>query len=338
MAKKKQKIIRLNDYRGDSLKRPKVYVSRIIPKTGMNILEENCDVTVNEKDEQLSKPELIDNLKDKDGALVMLSDKIDRELIEACPDLKAVSNLAVGYNNIDVEAAKEAGIIATNVPEVLTEATAELTWALLMAVARRVVEADKFLRAGKFKGWGPQLLMGNDIYGKKLGIIGFGDIGQAVARKAAGFDMEVFYNKRNRLSIATEKKLGVEYKDIPKLLAESDYITINAPLNPESYHLISTEELQIMKETAYIINTGRGPIIDEKAMVEALKEGIIAGAALDVFENEPEIEPGLLELDNVVLTPHIGSASREARYELAEKAASDLVAALKGGKVENPVT
>ena len=304
----------------------------------MNILKENCEVTVNEEDEQLSKRELIEKLKDKDGALVMLSDKIDRELIEACPSLKAVSNLAVGYNNIDVEAAREAGIVATNVPEVLTEATAELTWTLLMAVARRVVEADKYLRAGKFKGWGPKLLMGNDIYGKKLGIIGFGDIGQAVARKAAGFDMEIAYNKRTRLSMTTEKRLGVEYKNIPQLLAESDYITINAPLNPESYHLIGTEELQIMKETAYIINTGRGPIIDEEALVEALEEGVIAGAALDVFENEPEIEPGLLELDNVVLTPHIGSASKEARFELAEKAASDLVAALTGGEVENPVT
>lgn len=304
----------------------------------MTILEESCDVTVNEKDEQLSKAELIKNLQDKDGALVMLSDKIDRELIEACPNLKAVSNLAVGYNNIDVEAAKEADIIATNVPEVLTEATAELTWALLMAIARRIVEADKFLRAGKFNSWGPKLLMGNDIYGKNLGIIGFGDIGQAVARKAAGFDMEIAYNKRNKLSIATEKRLGVKYKNLPQLLAESDYITINAPLNSETYHMIGTEELEIMKETAYIINTGRGPIIDEKALVEALKEGVIAGAALDVFENEPEVEPGLLELDNVVLTPHIGSASREARYELAEKAASDLVAALTGGEVENPVT
>ncbi len=304
----------------------------------MTILEESCDVTVNEKDEQLSKAELIKNLQDKDGALVMLSDKIDRELIESCPNLKAVSNLAVGYNNIDVEAAKEADIIATNVPEVLTEATAELTWALLMAIARRIVEADKFLRAGKFNSWGPKLLMGNDIYGKNLGIIGFGDIGQAVARKAAGFDMEIAYNKRNKLSIATEKRLGVKYKNLPQLLAESDFITINAPLNSETYHMIGTEELEIMKETAYIINTGRGPIIDEKALVEALKEGVIAGAALDVFENEPEVEPGLLELDNVVLTPHIGSASREARYELAEKAASDLVAALTGGEVENPVT
>ena len=320
------------------MSKPKVYVSRVIPKTGMNILEDSCDVTVNEKDEQLSKDKLIENLKDKDGALVMLSDEIDRELIEACPNLKAVSNLAVGYNNIDVEAAKEAGIIATNVPEVLTEATAELTWALLMAVARRVVEADKFLRSGKFDDWRPMLLMGNDIYGKKLGIIGFGDIGQAVARKAAGFDMEIAYNKRNKLSIATEKRLGVEYKNIPQLLAESDYITINAPLNSETYHMIGTEELQIMKETAYIINTGRGPIIDEKALVEALKNGVIAGAALDVFENEPEVESGLLELDNVILTPHIGSASKEARYELAEKAASDLVAALTGGEVENPVT
>jgi len=320
------------------LSKPEVYVSRVIPETGLNILEEKCDVTVNEEDKQLSKSELIDNLKGKDGALVMLSDEIDRELIEACPDLKAVSNLAVGYNNIDVQAAKEAGIIATNVPGVLTEATAELTWALLMAVARRVVEADKFLRAGKFKSWGPKLLMGNDIYGKKLGIIGFGDIGQAVARKAAGFNMEIFYNKRNRLSIPAEKRLGVEYKKLPQLLAESDYITVNAPLNSDTYHLIGTEELQIMKETAYIINTGRGPIIDEKALVKALRENVIAGAGLDVFENEPDVEPGLLELDNVVLTPHIGSASKEARYELAEKAASDLVAALTGGEVENPVT
>ncbi|WP_270454159.1 2-hydroxyacid dehydrogenase [Halonatronomonas betaini] len=320
------------------MSKPEVYVSRVIPETGLNILEEKCDVTVNEEDKQLSKSELIDNLKGKDGALVMLSDEIDRELIEACPDLKAVSNLAVGYNNIDVQAAKEAGIIATNVPGVLTEATAELTWALLMAVARRVVEADKFLRAGKFKSWGPKLLMGNDIYGKKLGIIGFGDIGQAVARKAAGFNMEIFYNKRNRLSIPAEKRLGVEYKKLPQLLAESDYITVNAPLNSDTYHLIGTEELQIMKETAYIINTGRGPIIDEKALVKALRENVIAGAGLDVFENEPDVEPGLLELDNVVLTPHIGSASKEARYELAEKAASDLVAALTGGEVENPVT
>lgn len=318
--------------------KPEVFVSRVIPETGMKILEKHCRVTVNEADEPLTKAELIQKLQGKDGALVMLSDQIDRELIEACPQLKAVSNLAVGYNNIDVEAARNAGIIATNVPEVLTEATADHTWALLLAVGRRIVEADEYLRAGKFSSWGPKLLLGRDIYGKTLGIIGFGDIGKAVGKRAKGFDMEVLYNKRQPLSLTKEQELGVSHRELEDLLTESDYISINAPLNEGTYHLIGIEELSLMKETAYLINTGRGPIIDEKALVEALKAGEIAGAGLDVFENEPEVEPALLEMDNVVLTPHIGSASREARYELAEIAASDLVAALTDGEVKNPVT
>ncbi|MGM0420354.1 MAG: 2-hydroxyacid dehydrogenase [Bacillota bacterium] len=318
--------------------KPEVFVSRVIPETGMKILEEHCRVTVNEADEPLTKAELIQKLQGKDGALVMLSDQIDRELIAACPQLKAVSNLAVGYNNIDVEAARKAGITATNVPEVLTEATADLTWALLMAVGRRIVEADEYLRAGKFSSWGPKLLLGRDIYGKTLGIIGFGDIGKAVGKRAKGFDMEVLYNKRQPLSLTKEQELGVSYRELEDLLIESDYISINAPLNEGTYHLIGTEELSLMKESAYLINTGRGPIIDEKALVEALKAGEIAGAGLDVFENEPDVEPGLLDMDNVVLTPHIGSASREARYELAEIAAADLIAALTDGEVKNPVT
>lgn len=294
-------------------------------------------MTVNRNSRSLGREELINNIKGIDGLVSMLSDPIDGGVIKSNPDLKVVANYAVGYNNIDVEAATRQGVAVTNTPGVLTEATADLTWALLMAVARRIIESDQFVRQGQFKGWGPRLMLGSDVYGKTLGIIGFGRIGQAVARRARGFNMEILYNKRTRLSRDREEKLGVQYAEVDELLKRADYISINAPLNKSTYHLVGLQEFELMKNTAIVINTGRGPIIDESALVEALKEGKIAGAGLDVYEEEPEVHPGLMELDNVVLTPHTGSGTIETRDKMAVMVAEDVIAVLKGKRPANLV-
>jgi len=311
-------------------KKPRVLVTRLIPKEGLSILEEICQVKVSDYDGVLPREILLREVKGVDGILCLLTDNIDREVMEAAgQNLRVISNYAVGYDNIDVKEATRRRIMVTNTPGVLTETTADLTWALLMAVARRVVEGDKFIREGKFRGWEPLLLLGNDVWGATLGIIGLGRIGQAVAQRARGFNMRIIYFNHHRME-DKEKELGVTYYPFLELLAQSDFVSLHIPLTSETYHLIGEEELKLMKRESYLINTSRGPVIDEKALVRALKEGWIRGAALDVFEREPQIEPELLELERVVLTPHLGSASYATRTQMAILEARSLVLALQG--------
>ena len=310
--------------------KPKVLITRKIPEEGIKIIMEHCVTEVSELDGVLPREVLLEKVKGKDGILCLLTDTIDREVMEAVgPNLKVIANYAVGFDNIDVEEATRRGIMVTNTPGVLTETTADLTWALMMSIARRIVEGDKFVRAGKFRGWEPMLLLGTDVYGSTLGIIGFGRIGQAMARRASGFNMKVIYFDMQRAPSQIENELKAFFRTLPELLREADFVTIHVPLTSETHHLIGEQELKMMKKEAYLINSARGPIVDEKALAQALKENWIRGAALDVFEREPEVEPELLELDNVVLTPHLGSASYATRTKMAIMAANNLVRALK---------
>jgi glyoxylate reductase len=310
--------------------RPKVFVTRRIPEPGLAMLREKCDIEVNPEDRVLTKAEIIEGIKDKDALLCLLTDTIDGELMDANLNLKVISNYAVGFNNIDVDAATQRGIPITNTPGVLTETTADFAWTLLMATARRIVEGDKFTRAGKYKGWGPMLLLGCDVYGKTLGIVGMGRIGQAMARRAIGFDMKVIYFDEYRLSQDKEKELGVEYMSFEEVIKTADFVSIHVPLMDSTHHLFKKEEFEMMKENAILINSARGPIVDEKALVEALKNKTIAGAGLDVYEDEPLLASGLAELDNAVLAPHIASATVETRTKMATMAAANVLAALEG--------
>ncbi|MGB9789487.1 MAG: glyoxylate reductase [Thermotoga caldifontis] len=313
------------------MKRFKVFVTRQILPEGLNMLKEKFDVEVSDYDGVIPRDVLLKKVRGVDALLCLLTDNIDAEVMDAAgPNLKIIANYAVGYNNIDVEEATKRGIMVTNTPGVLTETTADFAWALLMAIARRVVEADKFVRAGKFRGWEPMLFLGNDVYGTTLGVVGFGRIGQAVARRALGFNMRVLYYDSKRVPEEIEKELKATFVDLPTLLKESDFVTLHVPLTKETYHLIGEKELKMMKKEAYLINTARGPVVDEKALVKALKEGWIKGAALDVFENEPEIEPELLTLDNVVLAPHIASGSYATRSKMSIMVAENIIKALNG--------
>ncbi len=305
----------------------RIFLTRRLPEEGMKLLESH-EMEVYEGDAPPSKEEIIDGVRGKDVLICLLTDKIDAEVMDASPRLKIIANYAVGVDNIDIEEATRRGIVVTNTPGVLTETVADLTWALMLAIARRIVEGDEFTRAGKFKGWAPLLMLGGDIHGKTLGIIGAGRIGQAVARRARGFDMKVLYYSRERKE--EMEKMGAKYVDIHTLLRESDFVSLHVPLTPETYHMIGERELREMKSSAYLINTARGKCIDERALVRALKEGWIRGAALDVFENEPEITPELKELKNVIITPHIGSASYETRSRMAVMVAENVLAALEG--------
>lgn len=313
------------------VRRPKVYVTREIPERGLKKIIERFDVEVWPEYDPPPKQVIIERARDADALVTLLTDKIDAEVFNAAQKLKIVAQMAVGYDNIDVEEATRRGIYVTNTPGVLTETTADLAWALLMAIARRIVEADKYVREGKWKvAWHPMMLLGRDVYGATLGIIGAGRIGSAVARRAKGFDMRILYYDIVRRP-ELEKELGAEYVDLDTLLKESDFITIHVPLTKETYHMIDAEKLKLVKKTAYIINTSRGPVIDEEALYKALKEGKIAGAALDVFEKEPiSMDNPLLRLDNVVLTPHIGSASYETRSKMADMVAENLIAFFEG--------
>lgn len=279
-----------------------------------------------------SKQELVSRLKDGNynALYCMLTNKIDGEVLDAAPGLKVVANMAVGYNNIDVDEATRRGVAVTNTPGVLTDTTADFAWTLLMSAARRVVEADRFLRAGRFHGWGPLMMVGQDVHGKTLGIVGFGRIGRAVAKRATGFDMQVLYYDRTPADPDTEKALNARAVSLDELLRESDYVSLHTDYNPETHHLIGAPELASMKQTAYLINTARGPIVDEAALADALKSRRIAGAALDVFEKEPQVNPEMLKLDNAVLVPHIASASLETRTAMALMAADNIIAALAG--------
>lgn len=310
--------------------RPVVFVTRRIPEPGLDLLRTACDVVVNEEDRVLSKAEIIEGVKGKDALLCLLTDEIDAEVLDSNPGLKVVADYAVGYNNIDVEAATRRKIPVTNTPGVLTETTADFAWALLMSAARRVVESDRFTRAGLFKGWAPMLFLGCDVYAKTLGIVGFGRIGEAVSRRALGFSMEVLYYDDRRRDPDEEERLGVSYVPFAELLRRSDFISIHVPLLDSTRHMFGEAEFRAMKKTAILINTSRGPVIDERALVAALKAMQIAGAGLDVYEDEPRLEPGLAELDNVVLAPHIASATVETRTRMAVMAAENVLAAIRG--------
>ncbi len=315
----------------------KVYVTRRIPQKALDLLETECSLEVNPHDRVLSKKELLEAACDAEGLLCLLTDQVDAELLDQMPRLKIVANCAVGYDNIDVPACTARGVAVSNTPGVLTETTADMAWALLMAAARRVVEADRYVRDGKFKAWAPMLLLGQEVNHKVLGVIGMGRIGRAVARRAAGFNMAVVYHNASRITKEEERELGVEYRGLKDLLQEADYITLHVPLNDQTRHLIGAQELKLMKKTAYLVNTSRGAIIDEKALVRALRDNELAGAALDVYENEPDLAPGLDELDNVTLAPHTASATVQTRTKMAVMAAENLLAGLNEDKIPNLV-
>ena len=326
----------------------KIFITRKIPEAGIKKLAEKYEVKVSSPDRVLSKEELIAALKagKYDAVLCLLTDKIDADVFEAAgSQVKIFANFAVGFDNIDLDTAKERGIMIANTPGVLTDTVAEHTFALMLAISHRIAEADKFTKAGKYEGWAPLLFLGNDLSRKIVGIVGLGRIGSRVAHHAArGFDMKILYydTKRNlefeeefsaRGGSASggEKQFGAEYKEkLEDLLKEADYVSLHVPFLPNTRHLINAERLKLMKPTAYLINTSRGPIVDERALVEALRAKIIKGAALDVFENEPALAQGLAELDNVILTPHIASATEETRAKMAELAADNIIAVLEG--------
>lgn len=310
------------------VKKPKVLLTRLLPQPGINLLKKYFELKINPEDNIMSKEKIIEKIKDKHGLICLLTDKIDAEIMDAGRKLKTIANYAVGFNNIDIDEATKRNIPVTNTPGVLTETTADLVFALILSTARRIVEADRFLRGGKFKGWAPTLLLGNDVYNKTLGIIGFGKIGRAVAQRAKGFHMKIIYYEPVRLSHDIEKKYSAEYKSFDDLLKESDFITIHTPLAESTHHLISEKEFSLMKKTAYLINAARGPIVDEKALVEALKKRKIAGCALDVFEREPDVEKELITIPNTILVPHIGSASIETRTKMALIVAENVIAVL----------
>jgi glyoxylate reductase len=321
----------------------KVYVTRMIPERGIKMLKEKgYEVDISTKDGVLTKDELISALRAKpyEAVLCLLTDTIDKDVFNAAaPSAKIFSNYAVGFNNIDVPEARGRGIMITNTPGVLTETVAEHTFALILAIASRIVEADAFTRAGKYTGWAPLMFLGSDVSHKTLGILGAGRIGSRVAHHGKhGFDMNVIYYdvKRNE---EIEKTTGASYRDTPEaVLKEADVVSIHVPLLDSTRHLINRDRLAMMKPTAYIVNTSRGPVVDEAALVLALKNNVIKGAALDVFENEPKLAPGLVELPNVVITPHIASATEETRSKMSEMAAQAIIDALEGRKPVNLVS
>jgi len=311
-------------------------LSRHLPDEALAAARARATVKLATRDERLAREELAERLRDADGLVCLLTDAIDAELLAGAPRLRVVANVAVGYNNIDVAAATRRRIVVTNTPGVLTETTADFTWALLLATARRVAEADAFTRAGRFTEWGLMLLLGGDVYGKTLGILGLGRIGRAVARRAQGFGMRLLYHDAARDADA-ERELGVLYRDKDTVLREADFVTLHVPLLAETRHYIAERELRLMKPTAYLVNAARGPVVHEAVLVRALREGWIAGAGLDVFEEEPRVHPGLLECRNAVLAPHIASASRETRLRMAMMAVEDALAVLEGRRPAHPV-
>jgi glyoxylate reductase len=314
---------------------PKVLITRKILPEALEYLEDKVDYEIGSWERNLTKQEIIKKSGDKKGILSQLMDKIDKDVMDAAPQLKIVANCAVGYNNIDTKYAQKKGILVTNTPGVLTETTADLTWALILAVSRKIPQADRFTRQKKFKGWAIDLFLGKEVTGKRLGIIGMGRIGKAVANRAQAFQMETKYYDPKKLTSEEERLYKAKYSHLDDLLSSSDIITLHTTLNPKTHHLISAEKIDLLKEEAILVNVSRGPIVEEKALMEALENGRIWGAGLDVYEREPEIEEKLLALDNVVLLPHIGSASYETRLKMSMMAAKNLVQGLKGEAPDN---
>ena len=314
--------------------KPKVLATHSLFDAARKILQESCEVEFWTKPERPPREEVLRRVKDKDGLVCLLTEKVNEELLHAAPKLRIAANVAVGFDNIDVAACTKRGVAATNTPGVLDETTADFAWTLLMAVARRLPEGEALARSGTWKGWDLDQLVGTDVWGKTLGIVGFGRIGRAVARRAGGFHMKVIYTDAVRAPENVEKELKAEFRDMNALLAESDFITVHVPLLPETRGLFDATKFQQMKPTAFLINTSRGPVVNEAALVAALEKGKIAGAGLDVYENEPAIHPGLKRA-NVVLAPHIASASLETRTKMACMAAENVVALFNGQRPPN---
>ena len=316
--------------------KPKVFVTRPLPNQVLDMLAARCDLQVHAEDAAMKPEQLAQACRDVEGLLVV-GTRVSKEVLDLAPKLRVVANCAVGYDNIDVAACTQRRIVVTNTPGVLTETAADLAFALLMAVARRVAEGDRFVREGRWLRWEWSLLWGADIHGKTLGLYGFGRIARAMARRGRGFAMRILYHARHRASHAVEGELAATYTDRATLLRESDFLSLHLPLTTDTQHLIRAEDFAAMKPTAFLINTARGKVVDEEALVEALQTRKIAGAGLDVFEHEPHVHPGLLKLDNVVLMPHVGSATAETRLRMARLAAENLLAVLEGRRPPNPV-
>jgi glyoxylate reductase len=315
----------------------KILISNVLPEEARSLIPRDFQVDYHASDQALPKRELVRRLQGVAGLVCQIITTVDDEVLGASAALRVVANVAVGYNNVDVAAARRRGIVVTNTPDVLTETTADFAWALLMAAARRVVEADRYARTGQWKSWTWDLLWGLDVHGKTLGVVGFGRIGRAVARRAGGFGMRVLYQDAMRADPETERRLNATAVDLETLLREADFVSLHTPFLPETRHLIGEAALQKMKKTAILVNAARGPIVDEAALVRALTEGWIAGAGLDVFEEEPTIHPGLPPLANVVLAPHIASASYDTRMAMATLAVRNCLAVLEGHPPLTPV-
>lgn len=308
--------------------KPKLFLTRMIPQPGIDLLKEVFEISCNHEDRALFRQELIAGVQDANALLCLLTDSIDREVMDAAPRLKVISNYAVGYNNIDVAYATQKGIRVCNTPGVLTETTADLTWALILAAARRIPESDSYTREGLFRGWEPLLMLGQDVFGKTLGILGMGRIGQAVSRRALGFGMKIIYYSPD--TDPSTLDFPAEKVDFATLLLQSDILSLHAPLTDETRHMIGKAELKMMKSSAILINTARGPLVDEMALIDALRDGQIFAAGLDVYEQEPDFSMAMLELRNLVLLPHIGSASIETRTRMAIMAAQNAIAVIQG--------
>ena len=317
--------------------KPKILVTREVFDETLAYLAEHCEVESNQADQPFDPATLAQRLHDKDGIVCCLTDRIDDALLAKSPRLKVVANIAVGYNNIDVPASTARGVMVTNTPGVLDDSTADLAFTLILATARRLTEAEAYVRAGKWQGWHLKQMLGVDVHHATLGIIGMGRIGQQIARRASGFKMRVLYHNRNRWPADVEKWLNAEYVGKDQLLAQSDFVVLQIPYSPATHHYIGAAELKQMKPSAILINSTRGGVVDDAALVDALKNGTIRAAGLDVFENEPKLHPGFLALKNVVLAPHVGSSTEETRRAMAMTAAKNAVAALTGATPPNLV-
>jgi len=310
--------------------RPAVLVTRRLPQAALDRVAARCEMTLHDGEGAMARDELLREVAGKAGVVTLLTDRVDGEFLDAAgPRLKIVANFAVGFDNIDVQACTSHGVLASNTPEVLTETTADTAFALMMAAARRVTEGDRFLRSGLPWIWGPLMMLGQDIHRAVLGIVGFGRIGQALARRARGFSMRVLYHDVDRPATQVEQALAAEYRDLDDLLREADFVSLHTNLTPQTRHLINAGRLAMMKPTAVLVNTSRGPVIDEQALAEALRQGQIFAAGLDVFEREPAVHPGLLACDKAVLIPHLGSATVTTRLAMADLAVDNLLAALE---------
>ena len=316
---------------------PRVLITHKLAQEAVDVARQSCEVHFTPLDQPLDAATLRQAVAGMDGLISVVTDTIDTELLQAGPELQVVANVAAGFDNVDVPAATRHGVVVTNTPGVVTESTADLAWGLLFGIGRRVAEADRYVRTGKWKEWQLMVLLGRDVHGSTLGIIGMGNIGQAVARRASGFGMTILYHNRRRLPADVESKLGATWVELDELLSAADFVSVHTPLNAETRHLIGDRELRLMKPTSYLINTSRGPVVDEEAVTRALQERWIAGAGLDVFEREPEVPQALKDLENVVLLPHIGSASVASRTRMAVMAAQSAVAVLQGQRPQHVV-